>query len=138
MGKIPIHLTKIFKTVLLSIALLCCFTTEEASGRDVTLAGPPDPSVDGYKLYYKPGTSGPPYGGTGAAEGNSPVDVGYVSEFTLRGLSDDEDYYFSITAYNQHGESGYSNEVTTARSVAVSSGGTGGGGGGGCFIAVLQ
>jgi hypothetical protein len=111
---------------------------------DVTLAWTSESAVDGYKVYYKAGSSGPPYNGIGAAEGESPIDVRWVDEFTLRALSDDEDYYFTITAYNQYGESGHSNEVTTARSVAVSdsgtvvSGGGGEGGGGGCFISALQ
>ena len=98
-----------------------------------------DSTVDGYKLYYKAGSSGPPYNGTGAVEGDSPVDVGWVSEFTLRALSDD-DYYFVVTAYKQGSESGYSNEATTARSgsVATSSGVAGNGeSGGGCFISTI-
>ena len=118
------------------VALLSCFLTP-GYARDVTLAWDTDPSVDGYLLYYNAGSSGPPYNGTGTAEGDSPVDVGWVSEFTLRALSDDEDYYFAVTAYTQDGESGYSNEVTTARSssIATTSGvSAGGGGGGGCFI----
>jgi hypothetical protein len=119
------------------VALLFCFLTPGYS-RDVTLAWDSDPSVDGYKLYYKPGSSGPPYNGTGAAEGDSPVDVGWFPEFTLRALSDDEDYYFVVTAYNSEGESGYSNEVTTARSVDVGSDEVdGGGGGSGCFISTV-
>ena len=86
-----------------------------------------------------PGISGPPYDGTGAAEGNSPIDVGWIDEFTLRALSDDEEYYFVVTAYRDGVESGYSNEVTTARGVTVSGSSSGaGGGGGGCFISALR
>jgi hypothetical protein len=122
------------------VASLFCFLTPGYS-RDVTLAWDSDSAVDGYKLYYKAGSSGPPYNGTDAAEGDSPVDVGWFSEFTLRALSDDEDYYFVVTAYNSEGESGYSNEVTTARSVDVSDVGSdevdGGGGGSGCFISTI-
>jgi hypothetical protein len=86
---------------------------------DVTLTWDTDIQVEAYKLYYKTGSSGPPYIGTDAAEGDSPVDVGWASEFTLRALSDTHDYYFVVTAYTQDGESGYSNEVTTARSGSV-------------------
>jgi hypothetical protein len=124
------------------VASLFCFLTPGYS-RDVSLAWNSDPAVDGYKLYYKAESSGPPYNGAGAAEGDSPVDVGWFSEFTLRALSDDEDYYFVVTAYNSEGESGYSNEVTTARSVGVSSadarGAEAGGvdAGGGCFISTI-
>jgi hypothetical protein len=105
---------------------------------DISLAWTSEPVVDGYKIYYKSGSSGPPYDGDGAAEGDSPIDVEWVDEFTLRALPDDEDYYLAITAYNEYGESGYSNEVTTARSVAVSTAGAAGGGGGGCFISALR
>ena len=64
--------------------------------------------------------------------------MGWVAEFTLRALSDDEDYYFVVTAYRDGLESGYSNEVTTARTVTIASSGGAGGGGGGCFISALQ
>lgn len=118
------------------VALLSCFLTP-GYARDVTLAWDTDPSVDGYLLYYNAGSSGPPYNGTGAAEGDSPVDVGWVSEFTLRALSDEDDYYFVVTAYTQDGQSGYSNEATTESRSAVATSSivpAGGGGGGGCFI----
>jgi uncharacterized membrane protein YgcG len=122
------------------VVLLVCFLTP-GYARDVTLTWDTDPSVDGYLLYYNASSSGPPYNGTGAAEGDSPVDVGWVSEFTLRALSEDEDYYFTVTAYTQDGESGYSNEVTTApgSAVATSSAVSGdGGSGGGCFISTIR
>ena len=121
------------------VALLSCFLTPCYS-LDVSLAWGADSTVDGYKLYYKAGSSGPPYNGTGAAEGDSPVNVGWVSEFALRALSDDEDYYFVVTAYKQDSESGYSNEATTARSGAVvTSSGVAGNGesGSGCFISTI-
>ena len=119
------------------VALLSCFLTP-AHSLDIALAWDADSTVDGYKLYYKAGSSGPPYNGTGAVEGDSPVNVGWVSEFTLRALSDD-DYYFVVTAYTQDGESGYSNEVTTGSgSVATNSGGgSSGDSGGGCFISTI-
>lgn len=126
---------KLSRDIVLSFALLFCLLGE-ASGRDVTLSWSADPTVGGYEIYYKAGSSGPPYNGIGAAEGDSPIDVGWVDEFTLRDLSDDEDYYFAITAYNEFGESGYSNEVTTARSVSITT--SSAGGGGGCFISALR
>ena len=122
------------------VALLTCLSAP-GYAKDITLTWDIDNTVDGYELYYKAGSSGPPYNGTGAAEGDSPVNVGWVSEFTLRALSDDDDYYFVVTAYTQDGESGYSNEVTTARSVAVATSSAvagGGGGGGGCFISTIR
>ena len=121
------------------VALLSCFSTPVYS-MDVTLGWDTDSRVDGYKLYYKARSSGPPYNGTGAAEGDSPVDVGWVSEFTLRALSDDEVYYFVATAYNDLGESGYSNEVSTDRSISSWSSSIGvvdSNSGAGCFISTI-
>jgi hypothetical protein len=127
-----------FSLILIPVltALFFCFVTPVHS-LDVTLAWNTDPAADGCKVYYKTGSSGPPYDGIGAAEGDSPIDVGWVSEFTLRALSEDEDHYFVVTAYNENGESGYSNEVTTAKSVVVSTVGAAGGDGGGCFISAI-
>lgn len=123
------------------IAHLFCFVTP-VYALDITLAWDLNPYVDGYKIYYKTGSSGPPYNGTTAAEGDSPIDIGYSSEFTLRALSDDDVHYFTITAYKDDLESGYSNEVSTGRGVSTTSSSpalaAAGGGGGGCFITILQ
>lgn len=65
----------------------------------------------GYKVYYG-FVSGPAYNGTGALEGNSPIDVGNVTTFTLHGLLKGVTYFFAVTAYNTSKlESGFSNEV---------------------------
>jgi VCBS repeat-containing protein len=83
-----------------------------AFSRDVTFTwNANEESVDGYKLYYKAGSSGPPYNGTGAAEGGSPINTGNVTSYTLHGLSDTQTYYFVLTAYLGAEESGYSNEL---------------------------
>ena len=75
-------------------------------------------TLKGYKVYYKTGTSGPPYDGTGASQGSSPIAVTLSSladaanpEFTLQGLEDGQTYYICVTAYDDTAESGYSNEV---------------------------
>lgn len=69
--------------------------------------------VAGYLLYYGEG-SGPPYEGTEANEGPSPIDVGDVTTFTVAGLDDTRSYFFAVTAYNAEGlESDYSNEAST-------------------------
>jgi hypothetical protein len=79
-----------------------------------------EPDLDGYFIYYKTGASGAPYNGTGAVEGNSPIQVPVSEldnpaypEYTIHGLSDTETTYFVLTAYDTDGnESGYSNEVS--------------------------
>jgi hypothetical protein len=72
--------------------------------------------LKGYKVYYKTGSSGPPYNGTGVTEGNSPIDVGNVTQTSLSGLTDDVTYFIAITAYDNETpslESGYSDEIDT-------------------------
>jgi parallel beta-helix repeat protein len=65
----------------------------------------------GYKVYYDTDASGPPYSGTGAAQGNSPIDVGNAAQFTLSGLG--SGIVIAVTAYDTQGrESWYSNEVS--------------------------
>jgi len=72
----------------------------------------PEP-VTGYKLYYKIGEdSGQPYQGTGLNEGASPITVGKVTTYTVTGMAPDKIYHFTLTAYNDDGESGYSSIVT--------------------------
>lgn len=91
---------------------------------DITLQWDANTEADlaGYKVYYKTGTSGPSYNGTGAVEGNSPIDVGNTTEVTLHALEEDVTYFFAVTAYNMDQlESGFSNEVD-ALGVSLDSG----------------
>jgi len=116
---------------------LCIFTliavtiispTSLAFAADVTLAWAANTESDlsGYYIYYKTGTSGAPYNGTGVYEGNSPIKVPleYLSnpaypEYTLHGLSDTQTTFIVLTAYNTEGhESSYSNEVSYQPSIA--------------------
>jgi hypothetical protein len=125
---------------LFFIAWVLC-VVGRAYALDITLAWDHSQGANGYLIYYKSGSSGAPYDGTGAVEGDSPIDVGYTSEFTLRALSDDEVYYFAVTAYNDLAESRYSREVSTDRSISDGNSsyttvGTAEAGGG-CFISTV-
>lgn len=109
-----------WEAILLFTILFSCLTTP-TYGVDITFEWDPstEPDLKGYKVYYKTGSPGPPYRGTGAWEGESPIEVnaddvtmGNISVFTLTGLEDTQVYYFVVTAYDEKGfESGYSNEV---------------------------
>ena len=71
-----------------------------------------EPDLAGYRIYYRKGSTGPPYDGKGANEGDSPISIGKVTTFRLTGLSYGARYCFAITAYDLSGkESGYSGEV---------------------------
>ena len=79
-------------------------TVTNSSGQ-ATLAWDPitNPSVTGCKFYT--GTASRVYG--------TPVDVGFVTTYTVKGLLSGHTYYFAVTAYNSSKqESGFSNEVT--------------------------
>lgn len=91
--------------------------------RSIKLAWDPNTEADleGYMIYYKCCISGPPYEGTEAYEGQSPVIV-YLEDlknpknpkFALSGLSKQNDYYFSVTAFDsESNESAFSNETST-------------------------
>lgn len=68
--------------------------------------------IDGYKLYYKTGSSGVPYKGKGIKEGKSPIKIGKkLTNKTLHNLSDTETYYFVLTAYKGKKESSYTAEI---------------------------
>ena len=54
--------------------------------------------VKGYMVYY--GTSPHNYLGTGAEQGNSPVDAGTKTSIEISGLTNGSLYYFSVVAYD--------------------------------------
>jgi chitinase len=88
---------------------------------DVNLQWNPNTEDDlaGYKVYYKADSSTPPFNGTGAAEGNSPIDVGLQSSAALHNLNPARDWSFTVTAYDSSGnESGYALPVSIKESVA--------------------
>ncbi|MGO9409317.1 MAG: hypothetical protein ACLQCB_01050 [Spirochaetia bacterium] len=66
----------------------------------VTLSWRPVSELDvkGYMLYY--GTSPHNYLGTGAAQGDSPVDAGAKTSIEIDGLTNGNLYYFSVVAYD--------------------------------------
>jgi hypothetical protein len=73
-------------------------------GNEATVSWNPHPEsrVTGYKIYY----------GKASRTYTSSVDVGSVTQYTLRGLESGT-WYFAVTAYTPGGlESGYSREVS--------------------------
>jgi len=90
-------------------------------GASVTVAWDPAPPTDvvtGWKVYYDT-DSGPPYSGTFANEGPSPIDVPVASlpdanapQVRLSGIDSCTQVYFAATAYNDSAESDYSTEIS--------------------------
>ncbi len=119
----------IFCTFIFIISALTLFSPPSIYAADVTLAwsANTEPDLDGYYIYYKTGSSGAPYNGTGAAEGNSPIQVPLANlidpanpEYTIHDLSDTETTYLVLTAYDtESNASGYSNEVSYQPSIDV-------------------
>ena len=124
--------TKRFQLVLMICAIFCGVTAIVPAytfALDVTLAWDENKESDlaGYKIYYKPGSSGGSklenYPGKGAREGNSPITIKLdqdenpgtgVVEFTIHDLDANETYFFVVTAFNtKELESGASNEAST-------------------------
>jgi hypothetical protein len=70
----------------------------------------PSPSVIGYRVYF-----GTVQGGPYSQAPGQGVDVGFVTSYTVNGLTSGTTYYFVATAYDfSQNESGYSNEVSKA------------------------
>jgi parallel beta-helix repeat protein len=77
----------------------------------IELEWDPDPNFStdwGYKVYYDTDSMWAPYDGTGLDEGDSPIDVGDLTSFTLNGIEANTDYYLAVTVYDDKGrESDY-------------------------------
>jgi len=93
-------------------ALVFWVTSATAKEYFFSWSANPEP-VEGYRLYYKKGGEpAPPFTGSEAIEGTSPVNLGKQTSFALSGLEDNTTYHFALTAYNGSEESGYSEVIT--------------------------
>lgn len=108
------------------VFLIFVLFSSYAHSADVTLAWDANPAADqitSFAIYYKSGSPGPPYDGIGAFEGDSPI-IATVEEFndpenpdyTISNLDAVETYFFVVTATNEYGESGFSNEISVTHS----------------------
>ncbi len=103
-----------------SVLILTLFTTLAHSAQ-VTLSWHSVAEADGYKIYY----------GSESGTYQAPNDVGAQTTYSLS--LDPGTYYFAVSAYNNYGESGYSEEVPCTISsdepvvhIVVASAGSGG------------
>lgn len=117
-----------FNFTIILVVILSLISWTAAMAAEVKLACDPSPdqNINGYRIYYRTSTAGPPYGGDGLDQGASPVDIPLADvgdpgspEFPLTGLAEGT-YYFVCTVYDGDGnESGYSNEVSYTVETAV-------------------
>ena len=97
-----------FSSFLISVAvstLILFFYNTNVFSAQITLAWDPntEPDLAGYKVYY--GTASRVYG--------SPIILGKVTTYTLAGLTQGQNYFYSVTARDTSGnDSDYSNEVS--------------------------
>lgn len=98
----------------LLVAVLFQFAASSVHAKDYSFSWSANPEpLTGYKFYYKKdGNSAPPYNGTDAAEGASPIVLGKQTNFTITGLDENAIYHFTLTAYHDTKESGYTSVIT--------------------------
>jgi hypothetical protein len=109
--------------LLLSPHIAYCFDRSFAWDKNT------EPDLAGYYIYYKNGSSGSPYNGTGADEGDSPIKIPLASlsdpenpEYIIHGLNGTGTFYFVATAYDIYdNESGYSAELSYQPSATLTS-----------------
>jgi prepilin-type N-terminal cleavage/methylation domain-containing protein len=97
----------------LSVTMGCGTATLQWSANTET-------DIAGYLLSYNLSTSGPPYGGTDAFQGPSPIFVGNATTYTLTGLSLTGTYYFNLQAVDAaDNQSGFASQVSGVPSDAT-------------------
>lgn len=84
------------------------------SAKDYSFSwSPNEGQIDGYNLYYKKGgTAGPPFDGSDAIEGESPIMLYDQTSVTISGLEDNTTYHFALTACSGLDESDYTDVIT--------------------------
>ena len=121
----------------------------DAIAESVTLGwdSNPEPDLEGYVVYRNVGFPGPPYDYSDTLPEDDLVDPLHPKA-TLTGLTEGNEYYIALTAYNSDGaESNFSNDVcvevingaieacsASVAPVASTVSGSGGGGNSSCFI----
>ena len=94
----------IFFLALFTFTLMTLSVTQSAHSAEVTLAWDPSEGAHGYLLHY----------GVESYGYDIQIDVGPNVRHTVTGLKEGAIYYFAVSAYNEHEESGYSTEINHA------------------------
>ncbi len=91
------------------LTLACLLGFSSARAGVVTLAWDASPGAIGYKVYW----------GTSPGQYTASLDVGNVLRYDLDNFGDCTPRFFSVTAYDAAGESGYSNETSSGPRTVV-------------------
>ncbi len=93
-----------FLKICSSFFLLTILFTTYAGAADITLQwdAPSDQTINGYIVYY----------GTESRNYTHEIYIGNQTTYSLHNLDDGQVYYFAVSAFNDTGESNYSNEVS--------------------------
>jgi hypothetical protein len=98
----PRALICLFASFILALMVISpvCLTTHAA---DLTLAWDSVNNASGYMLFY----------GFESNSYDSMIDVGPQLKYKVTGLEDNQLYYFAVKAWNEYGESDYSQEISS-------------------------
>jgi hypothetical protein len=90
-------------------ALFMCLYWQTAHAAEVSLAWEASNGAMGYKVYY------------GLESQNYPfiADIGLSTQCTISALDFGETYYFTVTAYNEYGESDFAREISYSPDLCV-------------------
>ncbi len=91
------------------LILACLPGFSSARAGVVTLAWDASPGAVGYKVYW----------GTASGQYTASLDVGYALRYGLDSFGDCTPRFFSVTAYDAAGETGYSNEISSGPGTVV-------------------
>jgi len=147
------NLKSVFCLLFFPLALSLGPWASVADAANLTLGwdSNPEPDLEGYVVYRNVASPGPPYDYSSTLPEDDLVDPLHP-KVTLTGLSENQEYYIALTAYNTEGvESSFSNDVcaevvngiiepcSSSSSIGASTSSSGSGGGGGaCFISTVS
>jgi hypothetical protein len=146
------NLKSVFCLLFFPLALSFGPWASVADASNVTLGwdSNPESDLEGYVVYRNVASPGPPYDYSNILPEDDLVDPLHP-KVTLTGLSENQEYYIALTAYNTEGvESSFSNDVcvevvngiieacSSSSSIGASTSSTGGGSSGGCFISTAS
>jgi hypothetical protein len=91
-------------TRILLLFVFVCLVVNISHAAEISITWNSVAAADGYNIYY----------GHNSRSYDFVIDVGQSLQYTADDLDQDTVYYFAVTAYNEWGESAFSEEISTA------------------------